>query len=124
MSRLIDGSFPDYKQIISKEVTTEAVVLRQDFINVLKKTTIFSDSFNQIRFKIEPEKKMFVISSHNNDVGETIDNLNAALTGDSLEISFNHKYIIDCFQSLNADSVSLSFGGLSRPMVIRGVADN
>ena len=124
VSRLIDGSFPDYKQIISKEVTTEAVVLRQGFINVLKKTTIFSDSFNQIRFKIEPEKKMFVISSHNNDVGETIDNLNAALTGDSLEISFNHKYIIDCFQSLNADSVSLSFGGLSRPMVIRGVADN
>jgi len=123
VSRLINGAFPDYKQIIPKEVTTEVVILKQDFINTLKKTTIFSDSFNHIRFKIDPEKKLFTVSSHNSDVGETVDNVHAALSGEPLEISFNYKYIMDCFQSLNADSISLSFSGLSRPMVMRGVSD-
>jgi len=122
-SRLIDGSFPDYKQIIPKEYTTEVVVLKQDFINVLKKTIIFSDNFNQIRIKLDPEKKMFVISSKNSDVGETKDDVHASLSGEPLEISFNYKYINDAFQALHTDSISLSFSGLSKPMIMRGVSD-
>lgn len=122
-SRLIDGSFPDYKQIIPKEKTTEVVVLKQDFINVLKKTTVFSDNFNQVRIKLDPEKKVFTVSSKNNDVGETVDNVHASLSGEPLEISFNYKYIVDAFQALHTDSITLSFSGLSRPMIMQGSSD-
>lgn len=122
-SRLVNGSFPDYKEIIPKETTTEAIVLKQDIITTLKKTTIFSDKFNQIRFKIEPKKKQFTVYSQNADVGETTDSVPAALSGDPLDIAFNHKYLTDCFPSINADSVSLNFAGVSRPLVIRGVSD-
>lgn len=122
-SRLVDGSFPDYKQIIPKEFVTEAVLLKQDFVAVLKKATVFSDNFHQVRMKIDPGKKFFTLSAKNSDVGESTDTLPAALTGDVLEISFNYKYILDAFQSLHTDSVSLSFAGMSKPMVIRGVSD-
>jgi DNA polymerase III sliding clamp (beta) subunit (PCNA family) len=47
----------------------------------------------------------------------------ATITGEEIEINFNHKYIIDCFQSIDSDSVSLSFNGLNKPMVIKGVSD-
>ena len=49
-SRIIDGIFPDYRQIIPKESLTEAVVLKQDLLNALKLSNIFSDKFNQVIF--------------------------------------------------------------------------
>jgi DNA polymerase-3 subunit beta len=122
-SRIIDGVFPDYKQILPKECKTEAIVLKQDLINTLKLTHVFSDNFNQVNFKILPSQKTFELKTKNAELGETVNNINSSLTGEDLEINFNHKYIADCFGSINTDSVSLDFNGLARPMVIRGVND-
>lgn len=123
-SRLVDGTFPDYKQIIPKEKRTEAVVLKQDLVNVFKKVTVFSDRFNHVGFRVRPTKKEFTIEAENSEVGETTETLNAALSGEDLEINFNHKYVTDSFQSLSGDSVVLSFVGLSKPVIMRSVSDS
>lgn len=123
-SRIIDGSFPDYKTILPKKTTTEVVVLKEDLLNTLKKAQVFSDKFGQITLHIYPEKKTFTISARNNDVGEIFDSLDAAISGDDLDISFNYKYLIDVFQSITSDSVSLSFAGFGKPLIIKGVSDN
>jgi len=122
-SRLINGNFPDYKQIIPKSYTTEVVVLKQDIINTLKNTNVFSDKFNQVSFSVNPSEKSFTVSSKNENVGEVTDAVDSAIKGEGLNINFNHKYISDCFQSINPDSVLLEFAGLSKPMVVRGVGD-
>lgn len=122
VSRVIDGVFPDYKQIIPKGYVTEAVVLKQDFLNALKISNIFSDKFNQIKLIADPKKKIFEIQTKNSDIGENKTSIDAALTGDPMEINFNYKYIADCFQSIDADSVSLQLSGLNRPMVIKPVS--
>ena len=123
ISRVIDGVFPDYKQIIPKTNTTEVTVLKQDLINALKLSNIFSDKFNQINFKVNPASKKCEIKTKNNDVGENISNLDAAIAGDPIEINFNYKYIVDCFQSIDSDSITLYFNGLNKPMVISPVSD-
>jgi len=123
VSRVIDGVFPDYQQIIAKEFKTEVIVLKQDLINILKLSNIFSDSFNQINIKVSPKEKVLEIKSKNSNVGENVNRLSATVSGEEIEINFNYKYIIDCFQSIDSDSVSLSFNGLNKPMVIRGVSD-
>ena len=123
VSRLIDGVFPDYKQIIPKEFKTEVVVLKKDLLNTLKLSNIFSDSFNQINIKVSPKAKTIEFKTKNSSIGENVNKLSGAIEGEEIEINFNHKYIVDCFQSIEADSVSLSFSGLNRPMVIKGVSD-
>lgn len=122
-SRLIDGTFPDYKQIIPKKHSTEVILLKQDLINVLKKINIFSDKFNQVKFYISTTKKKFTLHTKNNDVGETTEIVQAAITGEDLDINFNHRYINDCLQSITSDSISLSFDGVGKPVVISGVSD-
>src|SRR3989344_7737445 len=69
-SRTIDGSFPDYSQIIPKDFKTEVVVLKQDLIDALKRATIFSDTFNQISVKADPARKIFAIKTKNGQLGE------------------------------------------------------
>ena len=123
VSRIIDGTFPDYKQIIPKESKTEAILLKQDFIQSLKLANVFSDAFNQVVIRVVPGEKLFEIVTRNNDVGENHNTLEAVLKGEDLTISFNYKYIVDCFQSVATDSITLYFQGLGRPLVVRGVSD-
>ncbi len=122
-SRVIDGVFPDYRQIIPKTVGTNAILLKQDLLNALKLSNIFSDKFNQVNLKIEPKEKVFELSSANNDIGENKTYLDAALTGENIELGFNYKYFLDCFQSITTDSVSIKFAGAGSPLVVSPVSD-
>lgn len=122
-SRVIDGVFPDYPQIIPKEFTTEVVVLKQDLLNALKISNVFSDKFNQVNLKVVPKEKVFELSSSNNDVGENKTYLDAVVNGENIELGFNYKYFLDCFQSITTDSVSIKLSGVSRPMVISPISD-
>ena len=123
ISRIIDGIFPDYKQIIPKSYSTEIVCLKQDIVNALKLSHVFSDKFNQINMSIDPSMKSFELSTKNSDIGTNITTVDAAITGEKLAINFNHKYMSDCFQSIDSDSVSLHFGGSNKPLLITAGSD-
>lgn len=123
-SRIIDGVFPDYRQIIPKESKTNVVVLKQDLLNALKLSNIFSDKFNQLNLSIKPKEKIFELSSNNNDIGENKTYLDTAISGENIELGFNYKYFIDCFQSINTDSISIKFNQSLKPIIVSGTSDN
>lgn len=122
-SRLVEGAFPDYRQIIPKEFKTEAVLLKEDLAQSLKIATIFSDTFNQAGLVLSPKEKRFELTTKNGNLGENTTTLDAALSGEAAASNFNYRYLADCLQSIDADSLSLSLSGPSRPVVIRGVSD-
>jgi len=122
-SRVIDGVFPDYRQIIPKTSGTNAILLKQDLLNALKLSNIFSDKFNQVNLRVSTKDKIFELSSANNDVGENKTYLDAALTGENIELGFNYKYFLDCFQSITTDSISIKFSGAGSPLVISPISD-
>jgi len=122
-SRIVDGNFPNYEELIPKDIKTEVILLKQDFINNLRISNIFSNKFNQVTFSILPKDKIFRVTTKNADIGESLNNIEAVVKGNELQVSFNYKYIVDCFQSIDSDSVSLSFFDENKPMIIRGVSD-
>ncbi|PIR86593.1 DNA polymerase III subunit beta [Candidatus Kaiserbacteria bacterium CG10_big_fil_rev_8_21_14_0_10_43_70] len=123
VSRIIDGNFPNYNEIIPKSFSSEAILLKDDLANVLKKTRIFSGASQQVSFHIYPKNKIFSITARNSDVGEMSDDIEAVVSGDDIDIHFNLQYIQDCVQSLKADSVNMQFAGEGKPLVIKGVPD-
>lgn len=122
-SRTIDGQFPDYKQIIPAESVSRATVLKQDLLSSLKTSLVFSDNFNQLKLSLSPKEKVFKIESKNQDVGENTDSVEAALEGDDLTVNVNHRYLVDGFSSTPADSLSLSFAGEGKPILVEGIGD-
>lgn len=122
-SRIIEGNFPDYKQIIPKSTSSTAVLLKQDLLNSLKTSLIFSDAFNQLTLKLSPKGKSFEIESKNSAVGESVQSVEATLDGEDISINVNHRYFTDCFQSIASDSITLGFSGQARPIVVQGVND-
>jgi DNA polymerase-3 subunit beta len=123
ISRVIDASFPNYRDVIPKVFTTEATILSKDLANVLKKAKFFSNASQQVSFHIYPKKKVFSVTARNQDVGEMDESLDAAITGDDIDINFNSTYIADSLQSIHADSLTLGFAGAGKPLVIRPIGD-
>lgn len=123
VSRLVDGSFPDYKQIIPKNFVSEATLLKADILNSIKASNIFSDNLNQVKIKVDPKNNQLHIESKNSDIGEYKNSVKASASGESLELNFNNKYITDCMQSVSSDSINFSFAGQGKPLLIAGVSD-
>src|SRR3989338_815538 len=122
-SRVIEGNFPDYKQIIPKETKTEVTLLKADLLSALKLSNVFSDSFNHVVLKVIPDEKLFELTTKNSDVGENHYTLDSVMKGDEITLGFNHKYIADCLNSIDSDSITLSFVGPGKPVMIKGVSD-
>lgn len=123
-SRLLDGAFPNYRQILPKEFSTESLVLREDMSSALKSLSIFADKFAQVSVQIDPAKKSLFLSSRNPDVGEQISTVKATVDGDSVSISFNGRYLADSLQSIVGDSVKLHSNGAGKPMLIKDASDD
>jgi DNA polymerase-3 subunit beta len=123
ISRVIDGVFPDYKQILPKETKTKVTVLKQDLINSLKISNIFSDNFNQMNISAQIGQKYIQVKTKNSNIGENTNKIEANIEGEGIEVNFNYKYIVDCLSSITSDSVYLSFNGVNKPLVVRGTTD-
>jgi len=123
VSRIIDASFPNYRDIIPKSVTTEATILKNDLAEILRKARVFSGNEQHVGFHVYPKKKIFTATARSNDVGEMSDSVDAALSGEDLDINFHVGYLAECLPSIESDSVVLSFSGAGKPLVVRGVSD-
>jgi len=122
-SRVVNGVYPDYEQILPKTNTTEVILLKEDFVNTIKLSTLFFDKFNKITLTIDPTQKIFNISTKNTEIGETESVVTATLNGEPIEISLNGKHLFDCLSVIEKDSIVIQLNGADKPAVIRGLGD-
>ena len=122
-TRLVTVSYPDYAQIIPKSFVTEATILRKDFEAALKRSAVFSDSFQKVRLGFSVKDKKVSIQAQNSDVGDSAESVPASVTGDEVELSFNHRYLSAPLSLITTESITLSASGIGRPLVIKGVGD-
>jgi DNA polymerase-3 subunit beta len=122
-SRLTSGTFPDYRKILPTTFSTTAIILREDIATVLKKVAVLSDHSKQVHIAIDVATKKIVCTSKNSTTGALEEEVVGTVEGVSIGLNFNQRYISDCFQSIPVDTVSFSFSGPGKPLVIRGVSD-
>lgn len=122
-TRLVTVSYPDYTQIIPKDFVSTATVLRKDFEAVLRRSAVFSDSFQKVRLGFSSKDKQITLTARNNDIGESSEHLSASVTGENIELSFNHRYLSAPLSIIPTESITLSASGIGRALVIRGVGD-
>ncbi len=123
-SRLLDGAFPNYKQIIPTQYAIEAVILREDFTQALKGLSVFSDKFLQVTLEVDVKDKVVKLSARNSDVGEQESVLKAAVSGENVKMSFNSKYLGDALIPISGESVRLQLSGAGKPMLIKDTSDD
>jgi len=123
VTRLVAASYPDYTQIIPKTFVSEATVLRKDLESGLKRVAVFSDTFQKVKLGLSGTDKTVSLSARNNDIGESAEHIPAAVVGDSIELSFNYRYLTAPLPLIEPDSITLSASGIGRAVVIKGAGD-
>jgi len=123
VSRVVDGTFPNYKEIIPKSFSTEATLLKNDFAETLRKARVFAGADQHVGFHVYPKKKVFDITAQSAAIGEMSDSLEAAVSGEDIDVNFHIGYVSECLQSVASDSITLGFSGAGKPLVIRGISD-
>jgi DNA polymerase-3 subunit beta len=126
VSQLIEGSFPDYNQIIPKAHSTRTLVSTQELLKAVKVAFLFArDAANIIRFNIVPGSDLtpgqLIIAGTSAEFGDNVSELDASIQGDSVEIAFNARYMIDALSVAGTAEVALETSTPSSPGVIRPV---
>lgn len=121
ISRLIDGTFPDYQQIIPTEARTTIVVEKPAFTQVMKMASYFArESANNVQFHGKDPDKLEV-TAISPQLGDAASRIPATMTGEPIEIAFNAKFVLDGLAVFPGDKVELSFSGKERAGILRAV---
>ncbi len=117
--RLVEGTFPDYKQVIPKESPNVVRGERDDFLQSLRRVSILSgERARGVRFALEPGS--VTITANNPDIGEAREQLEVEYNGQEIEIGFNARYVLDVLTVLAESShVELCLNDQLSPGLLR-----
>ncbi|TSC95810.1 MAG: DNA polymerase III subunit beta [Parcubacteria group bacterium Athens1014_26] len=122
ISRVIDGNYPNYEQIIPKEFETECLLSREQFLNAVKLVSNFTGKVNDIKIKTTEGGKSLEVFSNNSYLGENKYLIPAKIKGENFNISFNWRYLMDGLK--NFDSEELIFAvNKERPAILKSGQD-
>lgn len=118
--RLVDGQFPDYKQVIPKLADKIVRIARQDLSATLKRVTVLAQDRMQ-PVKLALSKDQLVVTCTNPDAGEISDDVPVEYAGQSIEVAFNGRYLLEALTSLDDKNVLLKLIDNLSPGVVVGV---
>ena len=123
VSQLLQGTFPNYKQLIPQSYGTRATISAAEFLRATRTASIFArDSSGIVRVYVEPGTDggtgKLTISARSEQVGDNTSEVDARVEGEAAKIAFNAKYLIDVLGVLREDEVILEMSTPSSPGVI------
>ena len=121
-SRLLEGQFLNYKEIIRKDHKTTVLVNKEEFQNSLERASLLASEAkaNLIKLNIREDK---IIIKSNSEIGDVYEEVYSKQSGDELNIAFNSRYILDGIRIMETDEIELSFMGSLNPCIIKPVGD-
>ncbi len=126
VSQLIEGNFPDYRQIIPKGHTTRSLVSTEEFLKAVKVAFLFArDAANIIRLNIVPGSELspgqIIVTGTSAELGDNVSEIDATIEGEPLEIAFNARYLIDALSVVGTAETALETSTASSPGLLRPV---
>ena len=124
VSRLVDGQYPDYAQIIPKEFKTVAQINCGKIIKEIKTASLFTTTgVNAISCEVKSKEGLIKITSASSQTGEYKSEIEAEISGDENSIMLNHRYVLDGLNNMKNDIVELKMVGSDSPCLFTPKGD-
>ncbi|MBL8029662.1 MAG: DNA polymerase III subunit beta [Candidatus Doudnabacteria bacterium] len=118
ISRLVDGQYPEYKEIIPTEFKAHALVDRKKLIGALKAGGIFSHSTNSVALFMNTENGNISLESESSEVGKSKVEIPAEIKGEAGSLLLNFHYVLDCLNSIQSEKIQLKIIDDNSPALI------
>lgn len=124
ISRLIEGQYPDYQQIIPQNHKTKIKIKTAEFLQAVKTASLFcKPGINDVKITLIPSKNEIVVIASNANLGENITNLPVEIEGEENEIVFNYRFLIDGLNNVNQDQLNMEITNNSTPGLFQPVGE-
>lgn len=126
ISRLISGEFPEYQQIIPKTFEVELNLNKDELINAVKLTSLFSDRLNEIKLIIKENNKNIELFSFNQNLGENKYLIPAKIKGaaEQMEVVFNWRFLLEGAKNLKSENIFFGLNNSSKPALVKSPDDS
>lgn len=117
-SRLIDGEYPNYDQVIPKKTKEELKLNTQDFLQATRRASILTNQDSQ-SVKVNIIKDKIIITKNTPDLGEAREEIEVNYKGSELTIGFNPVFLIDVLKNIGEETINFGFIDPEKPAVIK-----
>jgi DNA polymerase III subunit beta len=125
VSRLIDGQFPNYQQVMPQTHATRAIIDREELLRAVRPAALIAhESANIVKLQIGDDSEAGITVSANAEVGDHVGQVEAAVEGDGTTIAFNARYLADVLTNVTADQFALELNGPLSPGVFKPLGDD
>jgi DNA polymerase III subunit beta len=125
VSRLIDGQFPNYQQVVPSSHTTHAELDREELLRAVRPAALIAhESANIVKLQVSSDGEPGIIVSANAEVGDLVGQVEASVDGDGTTIAFNARYLADVLTNVAADRFALELNGPLSPGVFKPLGDD
>ena len=118
VSKLIDGNYPNYQQVLPTQNTKLVTVSKDMITHAVKRVSILSKEKNNA-VKLQLERNQLTLSTNNPEVGEANEELAIDYKGDSLAIGFNSRYLMDVLTAMDGENITLELNDALSPCLIK-----
>lgn len=118
-SRSLDGTYPNYRQLIPESFNRRTLLDRRAFVSALERVAVLADQHNNVvKISSDPAAGRVQIRADAQDVGSGSEDLAATIEGEAIEIAFNVRYLLDGLKTMTSDQVVLQSNAPTTPAVI------
>ncbi len=118
-TRLLEGQYPNYKQLIPSQFERQLTLDRKQFVSSLERIAVIADQRNNIvKLSISNAQQSLALSVEAQEVGSGLENLPAQVTGDDLEIAFNVRYLLEGLKALPTSEIQIQCNTATSPSVL------
>jgi DNA polymerase-3 subunit beta len=118
-SRSLDGTYPNYRQLIPDSFSRTISLDRRAFVSGLERVAVLADQHNNVvKLSAEPASGQLVIQADAQDVGSGSEALAASINGDAIQIAFNVRYLLDGLKAMACDQVLLQCNAPTTPAIL------
>jgi DNA polymerase-3 subunit beta len=124
-SRTLDGTYPNYRQLIPASFARRIVVERRLLLAALERVAVLADQQNNVvKISVEPEIGKLLIQADGGEVGSGSETVAAEISGDALQIAFNVRYLLDGIKAMTGDQLAISCNAPTTPVVLTPVDES
>lgn len=120
-TRLLDGDFPKYRQLLPDDSSTVSKVDKAELIEAVKRVSLVAERNTPVRLTFSGDE--VVLAAGSGDEAQATEVLEGATDGDPIDIAFNPHYLLDGLGSINTESAQIAFTGSTRPAVLTPDSD-
>lgn len=117
-SRKLEGAYPAYDQLIPNQFSKQVTLERKQLLNSLELVAVLADQQNNVvKFSIDDENQQLSLSVDAKEVGSATESISAQVTGESIDIAFNVKYLMDGLKAFKGNEIQMQLNEASQPII-------